>query len=234
MRVSFLSSLALAVLLLGACAGQNTSLPKAPEQGNHEFFKQRDAISDEVYINEDAGKSEWLGKLRRIYVAPADTSQMRVVQPYGVRGSDLDAWSVSDVERDVLQEKFLAAMTRSLEAEQAFLVVANPSSAQAILHSEVIAVHPNQPKSVAEAGGRVGGAVTMSYALVDPVDDTVMIRMLDNKSTDDIWAFENIVSDKTALDLIFESWGYQIRRGLLFLQGRLDGVLPPVILKRQS
>ena len=72
----------------------------------------------------------------------------------------------------------------------------------------------------------------MSFAIVDPADDKVMISLLDSKSTDDIWAFHNMDTDKTALDLIFEAWGHQIRRSLLFLQGRLDAA-PPVQLKRQ-
>ena len=104
-----------------------------------------------------------------------------------------------------------------------------------MLYARVIAIHPYEPRSVVEAGGKGGGAVTMSFAIVDPKDNKVMIRMLDSKSSDDIWAFHNMDTDKTALDFIFDLWGHQIRRSLLFLQGRLETMPPAAIqLKRQS
>ena len=67
--------------------------------------------------------------------------------------------------------------------------------------------YPYEPRSVVEAGGKGGGAVTMSFAIVDPADNKVMIRLLDSKSTEDIWAFHNMDTDKTALDLIFDACG---------------------------
>ena len=113
--------------------------------------------------------------------------------------------------------------------------MADREKAQAELHARVIAIHPYRTRTEAEKeGGRGGGAITMSFALVDPSDNTVAIRALDSKSTDDIWAFDNIKDERDSVDMVFESWGYQIRRSLLFMQARLDAVQMPVLLKPQK
>mgnify|MGYP001583076860 CR=1 FL=1 len=234
MRIPYLSSLLALMLLLSACAGQQTASQKMPEKGDPEYFKVRDSIADEVYVNEDAGKGDFVDNVRRIYIAPANTSRTQIIQPHGVDASDMDAWDMTDIEDGVLQEKFSREMTAALEVDDAFHVTQRKETAQAVLHARVIAIHPYQPRSVVEAGGKGGGAVTMSFAIVDPTDGKVMIRMLDSKSTDDIWAFDNMESDKTALDLIFNAWGNQIRRSILFLQGRWDATPAPVLLKRQK
>jgi hypothetical protein len=234
MRAQHLVSLLLLPLFLMGCETQQTAKTTLPEKGDPEYFKVRDSMADEVYVNEDAAKTDWIEGVRRIYIAPANTSRTQIIQPHGVRASDIDAWHMDDHEEDVLQNKYAREMTRALEADQAFHVVGRRSEAHAVLYARVIAVHPYEPRSVVEAGGKGGGAVTISFSIVDPNDNKVMIRMLDSKSTDDIWAFHNMETDKTALDLIFDAWGHQIRRSLLFLQGRLDAVPPPVQLKRQG
>ena len=234
MRATQLASLLALVFFLSACAGQQTTKRTAPEKGDPDYFKVRDSMADEVFVNRDVAKTDFVDNIRRIYIAPANTSRTQIIQPHGVRASDIDAWDMSGVEEEVLQNKFSKEMTAALEVDDAFHVTHRREPAQAALYARVIAVHPYQPRSVVEAGGKGGGAVTMSFAIVDPTDGTVMVRMLDSKSTDDIWAFHNIDSDKTALDLIFNAWGNQIRRSLLFLQGRLDATPPPVQLKPQS
>lgn len=234
MRFQHLASLILVPFFLVACETQQASTTKMPEKGAAEYFKVRDSMADEVYVNEDVAKKDWIDGVRRIYIAPVNTSRTQIIQPHGVRASDIDAWRMDDHEEDVLQNKFAREMARALEADQAFHVVGDRKKAHVILYARAIAVHPYEPRSVVEAGGKGGGAVTMSFAFVDPKDNKVMIRMLDSKSTDDIWAFHNIDTDKTALDFIFDLWGQQIRRSLLFLQGRLDATPPPVQLKRQS
>ncbi len=232
-RLQIVSVIAIAALL-SACAGQQQSKVNLPEKGNPEYFKVRDSMADEVYVNQDAAKLDWVDTIRRIYIAPANTSRTQIIQPHNVRASDIDAWTMDDAEDTVLQNKFVKSMTQALELDNAFHVVDQRDQAQAVLHSRVIAIHPYEPRSVVEAGGKGGGAVTMSFALIDPSDGKVMISLLDSKSTDDIWAFDNIDDDKTALDLIFEAWGYQIRRSLLFLQGRLNATPEAIQLKPQK
>ena len=88
-----------------------------------------------------------------------------------------------------------------------------------VLYSNLIAVHPYKPRSVVAAGAKSGGALTMSFAFVHRESETTIVRMLDSKSTDNIWAFHH-VEDVDAVDLIFSAWADQMRRGLLYLQGR--------------
>ena len=239
MQIRFLASAVALALLLSACAEQQAKkTSKVPERGDPEYFKVRDSMADEVYVNKDAAKLDWIDEVRRIYIAPANTSRTQIIQPHGVRAGDIDAWTMDDEEHAVMQNKFFRSMSESLESGHAFHVVDHREDAQAVLYSRVIAVHPYEPKSVVDAGGTTGGSVTMSFSLVDPVDRKVMVRMLDSKSTDDIWAFHNMTEDgeenQDALELIFSSWGYQIRRSMLFLQGRLNAVEPAVQLKPQT
>ena len=234
MRQVLSPAMAFATLaLLGACGSQQSVDTRMPEQGDPDYFKIRDSMADEVYVTEDASKREWFNGIRRIYIAPLDTASMQIIQPPGANKED--RWDVGDIEHSVIEKAFVREMTRAMEADQAFHIVATPEEAQAVLHARVIAVHPYRTRREAEAeGGRGRGAVTMSFALLDPADKKVAISALDSKSTDDVWAFDNIRDERGSPDLLFESWGYQIRRSLLFLQARLDAVQMPVLLKPQK
>ena len=236
MQVQYLTSLIALTFFLAACSGQQASTTTMPEKGNPEYFKVRDSMADEVYVNQDLAKGDWLDGVRRVYIAPTNTSRTQIIQPHGVRASDIDAWEMTEEEQSVLKDKFFREMRNGLEVDEAFTVVSDRTKAQVILHSRIIAIHPYQPRSVVEAGGKGGGAVTMSFALVDPADDKVMVRLLDSKSTKDIWSFHEMGNDKSALDVIFGAWGNQLRRSVLFLQGRLNEPLEPaaIQLKRQK
>lgn len=231
-KTNIFAFLVLAASLV-ACAGQQTVEPKLAERGDPSYFKVRDSMSDEVYVNQDVAKADWVDRVRRIYIAPAQVDGVQIIQPDGVRASDMDAWKMGESEQRSLQKTYLAEMAKALSGNASFHTAASAEDAQAVLKARVIAIHPYVPRSVVEAGGKGGGAVTMLFTVVDPRDDTVMIRLLDSKSTDDIYAFRNVEEDHRALNLIFESWGHQIRRSLLFLQGRLNYVLPPIQLKSQ-
>ena len=217
---------------LTACSAQDTVNYTAPEQGDPEFFKVRDSMADEVYVTDDSTKREWFDDIRRVYIAPLNLSQMQIIQPHGV--DDEEQWEVDDIEKSVVVKTFLNEFTVALEADQAFHVVTNREDAQAVLAARVIAVHPYRSRAEAAAeGGRGKGAVTISIALVDPSDGTAVIRAIDTKSTDDVSALDTIHEERDAIDALFESWGHQARRSLLFLQGRLDAVPTPILLKRQ-
>ena len=236
MQAQYLASLIALTFFLTACSGQQKSTTTMPEKGNPEYFKVRDSMADEVYVNEDLAKGDWLDGVRRVYIAPTNTSRTQIIQPHGIKASDTDAWKMTQEEHSVLKDKFFREMQKGLEVDEAFTVVSDQTKAQVILHSRIIAIHPYQPRSAVEAGGKGGGAVTMSFALVDPTDDKVMVRLLDSKSTKDIWSFHQMENDKTALDVIFGAWGNQLRRSVLFLQGRLNEPLEPaaIQLKRQK
>ncbi len=223
----------LAATVLAGCAAQDAVNYSAPEQGDPNYFKVRDSMADEVYVTDDASKREWFDGIRRIYIAPLNLSQMQIIQPHGVDREE--RWDVDDIEKEVVERTFLVEMTRAMEADQAFHIVATPEEAQAVMAARVIAVHPYLTREEMQArGGRGQGAVTMTFALLDPSDQTVVIRALDSKSTDDISSLDTIQDERDAIDLLFNAWGQQIRRTLLFVQGRLDAVPTPILLKRQA
>ncbi len=222
----------LAATVLAGCAAQGSVNYSAPEQGDPNYFKVRDSMADEVYVTDDSTKRQWFDGIRRIYISPLDLSRMQIIQPPGVDKDE--RWEADDIEKEVVERTFLVEMTRAMEADQAYHIVATPEEAQAVMAAQVIAVHPYLTREEREArGGHGKGAVTMTFALLDPSDQTVVIRALDNKSTDDISSLDTIEDDRDAIDVLFNAWGQQLRRTLLFLQGRLDAVPTPVLLKRQ-
>jgi hypothetical protein len=61
-----------------------------------------------------------------------------------------------------------------------------------------------------------------------------MVRLIDTKSTDNIWAFNNLENTDPAVNLIFKAWGNSMRRGILQLQGRsVDPTMEALQLKPQ-
>jgi hypothetical protein len=220
--------------LLAACA-QQTPMPDVPERGSADYLKVRDSIADEVYVDPVLIEQPAFNDVRRIYIAPANTATTQIIQPHGVRSGDLDAWVMTPAEEEVLQNTLVRVFTEELERQQAFDVVEYREDAQWVLYSTVVALHPNRPRSVAMAGERVGGAVTMSFSLVDQDSGTVAVRALDSKSTDRIYSFNRMTGEAGAVEVLLRAWGGQIRRSLMYLQGRyVDPLMGPVQLKPQK
>jgi hypothetical protein len=227
--------LALLSLVLSACSNQQQVSPDVPERGDKDYFTVRDSIADEVYVSPNAFERERFDSVRKLYIAPANTSQTQIIQPPGVDSSDLDAWVMTPEEDALLQNTLAVAFTESLEIDNSFDVVDRREDAELVLYSTVVALHPNQSRSAASAGARTGGTITMSFALVNPDNGTVAIRILDSKSTDDIVSFNKIQGDMSAVELLLRSWGGQMRRSLMFLQGRYnDPLMGPLQLKPQK
>ena len=222
-------------LFLVACSSQQNAANDVPERGDKDYFKVRDSIADEVYVSPNAMERERFNNVRKLYIAPANTSQTQIIQPPGVDSSDLDAWVMTNEEDALLQNTLATAFTESLEVDNSFDVVDRREDAELVLYSTVVALHPNQSRSAANAGARTGGSITMSFALVNPASGTVAIRILDSKSTDDIISFNQMQGDMSAVELLLRSWGGQMRRSLMFLQGRYnDPLMGPMQLKPQK
>ena len=203
----------------------------APERDDPGFYQARNSRSDELYLNPDSAKGG--ASFRRIYIAPANLSKLQVIQPEGASGGD--DWDMSDIEDGILQNALRDEFTVALGYESAFNVVETREESEMVIKTTVVAIHPNATRSEVAAGARRGGAVTVSMALVNTATGNVMVRSVDTKSTDDIWAFDQVDNEDEAIDLIFRSWGNSMRRGLLNLQGRSnDPLAQPLLLKERE
>jgi len=203
--------------LLGGCA-QNTVDTSAatPEKGDSDFMVSRNSRADELYVNMDSAKG---GRtFREIYIAPVNDSNIQIIQPEG-SGSG-DGWEINDIEDGILQNAMAQEFSRALSYESAFNVVNRREEADMIIHTTIVAIHPNASKAEADAGAKKGGAITVSVALINAETGEVMVRSIDTKSTDNIWVFNNLETADPAVNLIFKSWGNSMRRGILHLQGR--------------
>ena len=68
------------VALLSACAQQSSS-PAVEERGSADYFKVRDSIADEVYVDPRAVRDPGFNAVRKIYIAPANTATITTMSP---------------------------------------------------------------------------------------------------------------------------------------------------------
>jgi hypothetical protein len=215
---------------MGGCAQLEDGGNTAPERGDPNYLKGVDTRADELYINKEgpAGARDF----RNVYIAQADLSNMQIIQP---EGKIPDAgWQVTKKENDILQAAIHKEFTNALGFQSAYNIVEDVADAEIVVNTTVVAIHPNAPWADVKAGAKPGGAVTVSIALVHGAGGDVMVRSVDTRSTDDIWAFHQVDNDDPALNLIFRSWGNSIRRGMLQLQARSTDPLAPVIQVKQQ
>ncbi|MEM1113878.1 MAG: hypothetical protein AAGI11_18335 [Pseudomonadota bacterium] len=228
-KLMTVSGLMAAVLLVGGCAQSGGQQSAAPEQGDSAYLKAKNTRADAVYIAEEPGENA--SGFRALYIAPAVIDGVQIIQPEGVE-SDAE-WEISDLESEVLRKAISDEFSTTLTYESAYNLVDSEEDADMVLHTTVVALHPYATKAEVDAGARKGGAVTISLALVNEGTGKVMVRSIDTKSTDDIYAFHQVEADP-AFNLIFRSWGNSLRRGLLFLQGRTsDPLATELLLKEQ-
>lgn len=223
--------LAAALFALTACTQTDSVDYTAPERGDPEYLKGKNTRADQLYMNSEGSPG---GRdFRNVYIAPADLSKLQIIQPEGVTAHE--DWQVSDIENSHLQQAIIKEFTATLSFQSAYNVVPEREQAEIIVHTTVVAIHPNATRAEVEAGAKEGGAITASIALVNAESGAVMVRSVDTKSSDQIWAFHQVGNDDPAVNLIFRSWGNSIRRGMLQLQGRSsDPLAAPVLLKEQQ
>lgn len=224
--MALLASLA----ILGGCAQLKEGGSVAPERGNPDYLRGVEMRADELYINRagPAGANDF----RNVYIAQANLANMQIIQPE-VEIPDA-GWQVSKKENDILQAAIHEEFTNALGYQSAYNIVDDMAQAEIVVNTTVVAVHPNATWADIKAGAKPGGAVTVSIALVHGASGDVMVRSVDTRSTDNIWAFHQVENDVPAMNLIFRSWGNSIRRGMLQLQGRTSDPLAPVIQLEQQ
>ena len=218
------------VLLVAACAQTGGDDYVAPERGDPEFLKGKDTRADELYLN--ANTQQGGRDFRDVYIAPADLGVTQIIQPEGAEPDE--EWQFREGEIAEIQEAIEEEFTAALAYHSAFNIVESREAAEIVVHTTVVAIHPNQTRAEVEAGARGGGAITVSIALVNAATGDVMVRSVDTKSTDNIWAFHQVENDDPAVNLIFRAWGNSMRRGMLALQGRSNDPLAPVINTKQQ
>ena len=231
MSLKLLSALAASLLLLGGCVQNDTPDYTPPERGDPAFLKGKNTRADQLYMNADspAGGRDF----RNIYIAPANLSKIQIIQPEGAKADD--KWKVDDIESGILQKSIQTEFATALSYESAFNIVDSRDKAEIIVHTTVVAIHPNATRAEIAAGSKTGGAITASMSLVNASTGDVMVRSVDTKSSDNIWAFNQVSNDDPAINLIFRSWGNSMRRGILQLQGRSsDPLAQPIKMKEQQ
>lgn len=205
-----------AVLILAGCAEIDKLLYGSSTPAEPVARDAAGAVADAVHINPRAQAAG--AGLRNVYIAPANLANMQVIQPEGAAADS--EWWVTEEENDILQRAITHEFSVALGLHSAFNIVPVPAQADIVLYTAVVAVHPAETRGSAARQGHAGGAITVSIALVNAASEEVMLRIVDTRSGDDIWAFNQARKDDPALSAVFRAWGEAIRRGLLQSQGR--------------
>lgn len=204
------------LVLLAGCAELDNLLYGAPKPATPGALASADDDADAVYINPQAQATG--ASLRNVYIAPANFANMQVIQP---EGSSADGeWWITEEENQVLQAALTYEFAVALAYQSAFNVVYNPAQADLLLETSVVAVHPDETRGSAARRSTPGGAITVSIAAVSARSEVVMMRFVDTRASDDVWAFNQAKKDDAALAAVFRAWGDAVRRGLLQAQGR--------------
>ena len=217
MSIKSLIALACAQLLLSGCAefeawSANLNAPAVAEAPA--------APEAKLYVNSTAAAG--VADFRNVYIAPANLANMQVIQPEGAAADG--EWWVTDEEAAVLQRTIALEFTIALTSRADFNIVSSASQAQLVVNTAIVAVHPNETRaSVIAKGGKPSGSITVSLAVVDTASGAVLVRSVDTRTGEDIWAFNEVKGEDPALNLIFATFGEDLRRGILELQGRPGG-----------
>jgi hypothetical protein len=174
---------------------------------------------NKVFINPDA--PAFVAGLRNIYIAPANLANMQVIQPEGAPADS--EWWVTEQEDTLLQRAIALEYTLALTYQSDFNIVTDRAQAQLVINTAVVAVHPNVTRaSVARdaTDARTAGSLTVSVAVADAASEAVLVRTVDTRPSDDIWAFNQLTSDDPAPNQVFAGVGAEIRQAILQLQGR--------------
>ncbi len=217
MSLKLLPALLASLVILGGCAQNPVAKHDvAPERQDPDFLVAKNARADELYVNPKSAAGA--AAFRKVFIAPVNLSKIQIIQPEGVNPDG--QWQVTDIEDGILQNALVSEFATALSFESAYNIVNSRGEADMVINTTIVAIHPNSTRAQVDAGAKSGGAITVSLALVNAATGNVMVRSVDTKSTDNIWAFNQVDNDSPAVNLIFRAWGNNMRRGLLHLQGR--------------
>jgi hypothetical protein len=179
-----------------------------------------------LFISPDA--PTYVAGFRTIYIAPANLANMQVIQPEGAPADS--EWWVTEEEDTLLQRAIALEYTLALTHQSDFTIVTDRTQAQLVINTAVVAVHPHVTRASVAKDAVTGGLLTVSVAVVDAASSAVLVRAVDTRPSDDVWAFNQMTSDDPALNQVFAGVGADIRQGLLQLQGRPG---QPTVSQRQ-
>lgn len=224
-------ALLVSLVVLSGCTQIKSSMSVAPERGDPAFLEGVNTGADELYISTTPQGDG--NAFRNVYIAPANLANMQIIQPEGATADE--GWLIDESEDKILQAAIVREFSRALSFQSAYNIVSSREAAEIIVETSVVAIHPHETRARVAAGAKLGGAITVSIALINAASGDVMVRSVDTKSSEDIWSFNQIDNDDPAIDLIFRSWGNSIRRGMLQLQGRAsDPLAPPIETVQQK
>jgi len=114
-------------------------------------------------------------------------------------------WTITAAQRQALQRALVRALGLAVSDDTSFEITDDPGRADMTLRADLVDIKK--------------GAVSARLTLRNARTGDVLISALETRATSDLRALGEVSEDDPALDLLFQSWGESLRRGLLELQG---------------
>lgn len=130
------------------------------------------------------------GDLRTLFIEPLTVSAQ---------------WETTPPQREFLQRALVRALGLAVSDATSFEVTQDPDQADLRLRADLTDI------------GEV--AVTAHLTVSNAHTGDVLIRAVETRATENLRAFREFSGDDPVLDILFQSWGESLRRGLLELQG---------------
>ena len=211
------SSIALCCsLLLGGCAQLDAWTDTTSKRNTPAAPAAEDTQGTALFVA--PAPSADVAAFRNIFIAPANLANMQVIQPEGAPADP--EWWVTEEEDRILQRTIAYEFSLALASQADFTIVTSPQQAQLLVNTAVVAVHPDRTRAAVAKTGETGGSITVSVAVVNATSGAVLVRSVATRSSENIWAFNEVQGDDPVLNKVFAAWGEDLRRGILQLQGR--------------
>jgi uncharacterized lipoprotein YajG len=223
--------LALAALLLGACAGEPTIQTGDDAEtimGNlNRVDNARVALA---YVDPEADYSRYT----RVLIEPLDLDNVEIVQPDNMNSMVNRynrEWELSDADKATLQVAFDEAMRRELTAGGLFEIASASGDDVLVIDAMLTRLAPSASRddmtARTSARSRVytqgAGSISIAIAFGDGDSGEVLAIIKDTRSNDNgAWGLNNSVTNMAEVRRTFTSWAKRIHDGLAALRQRRE------------
>lgn len=225
MNFFYKTVLLILILLMGACSkapvietGDNAQILEGSNL--HKVDNSRVATA---FVDPDVNFSTYT----KVFIAPLSMDKTEIIQPTSSKASR--PWLLEEKDKQVINNSYQTMMTKYLVDEGGYQLATEPGVGVMVIQGVIVALAPSAPKddgrSRASTSARSrtftdsAGRITMAMVIVDGETGKQLVKWVDARSGWGGMRSNNSVSNLSDVNLIFSSWGSQLRRGLHRLSG---------------
>jgi Protein of unknown function (DUF3313) len=163
---------------------------------------------------------------KSVLIADLDFSQLQIIQPQD-SSPRYGKFTLSDEDKEALSKGFREQVGKELSDNGGYTVITDlntqPSPALLVLVAQMVRLQPNAPREksaigVDSARDRTytpgAGSMTLEAKLVDSSTGKTVALVGDTLTDTDVWAQNDPVSNRGAVERAFSDWGRALRHQL--------------------